>query len=396
MFGNRNQSNASALVTDAAQRQRLLDRALAQQREHAIVFLDADGRIVDWLSGAVDMFGWQPDEVLGETLDRIFLPADVRRGVPEWELRAARSYGKAEDDRWLVRKDGVRIWVSGVLTALRGDDDIVGFVKIMRDRTDLRAHIDNLQSRLEYALRVENDKHVVLGTLAHELRNPLGPLASAAQIIGMVAPDNEQIASSVQIIERQVRYLANLVKDLLEGTRVAVGKVKLHYEVVELRGVIDAAVETCSAALNERAQNVEMLLPDSLKIELDPVRIQQVLVNLITNSSKYSPPQSTIWIKANRDENEAVIYVEDHGRGIPAELLPRIFDLFTQAGREGENAGHGLGLGLALVKGIVDMHRGTVQAKSESGKGTEISVRLPLTRPATLEPVSGADPESMS
>jgi two-component system CheB/CheR fusion protein len=212
------------------------------------------------------------------------------------------------------------------------------------------------------------------------LRSPLGPLMNAAELIRMTAMDKPQIHSASQIIERQVRFIGKLVDDLLETTRVAVGKIALHYETIELASIVDRAVETCSVALKERAQVVVVLLPDSLCIEVDAVRLQQVLVNLISNSSKFSPDGNRIWVKATVDGDELVLRVEDQGKGIPTELLPRIFELFTQATPAGSSA-DGLGLGLALVKGIVEMHGGTVQARSEgTGKGAEIIVRLPLQR----------------
>jgi two-component system CheB/CheR fusion protein len=361
----------------------LLELALQQEQEHAIVLLDPEGRVVSWLGGAERTLGWSRDEMIGQTLERIFTPGDLARGDLDWELRTARSYGKAEDDRFHVRKDGMRVWVSGVLTALRGPNgDIVGFAKILRDRTDIRTHIDTLQARIDQAANVEHEKHVLLGTLAHELRNPLGPLRNAAQIIGEIAADRREIRACVQIIDRQVRFIEKLIEDLLEATRAAVGKMKLHYEVVDLRAAIANAVETCSAMLADDAQAVEVLMPEELSIEADANRLHQVIVNLITNASKFSPRNSKIWVKVTVDAHEVVLRVEDKGKGIPSELLPRIFDLFTQAGSEGDGAGQGLGLGLGLVKSIVELHGGTVQAKSEGeSKGAEIIVRLPLRRP---------------
>jgi two-component system CheB/CheR fusion protein len=338
---------------------------------------------VSWLAGATSTLGYTSEEMAGQTLERIFTPEDLARGDLDWELRAARSYGKAEDDRWQVRKDGMRIWASGIMTGLRAaNGEIVGYMKILRDRTDIRAQVETLQAKVDQSAHVENEKHVVLGTLAHELRNPLAPLTNAAHMIRLVASDRPQIAACVQIIERQVRFIEQLVHDLLEATRAAVGKMKLHYERVDLRAAIDNAIETCSVALDERRQMVEVVIPDAVSLDADPVRLQQVIVNLITNSSKFSPPGSKIWIKATVDEDELVLHVEDKGKGIPPELLPQIFDLFTQAHTEGESPGQGLGLGLGLVKSIVEMHGGTAQAKSEGdGQGAEIIVRFPLRQP---------------
>jgi two-component system CheB/CheR fusion protein len=270
-----------------------------------------------------------------------------------------------------------------VTSALRDDaGKLLGFVKIARDRTDLRAQIESLQHRLEGAQGAEHHRQVVLGTLAHELRNPLGEIANAARLVRRIAAEDETIRNSVQVIERQVRFIDNLVRDLLESTRLAVGKARLHCEVVDLRKLIDDAVETIRGALEAREQPLEIVAPAETPVEVDAVRMRQVLVNLVGNASKFSPFGSRIWIKANVEASELVVRVEDRGRGIPAEMLPRIFELFTQTGPEGGRAGHGLGLGLGVVKSLVEMHGGTVQARSEgSGRGTEIIVRVPARRP---------------
>ncbi len=195
----------------------------------------------------------------------------------------------------------------------------------------------------------------------------------------MAASDKPQVQTYVQIIERQIRFIDDLLKDLLESARVGVGKLKLNYSTFDLRTAINAAVETCSALLRDRRQTVEVVIPDAVTLEADIVRLQQVIINLLTNASKFSPPESGIWIKATVDADELVLRVEDHGCGIPAEMLPRIFELLTQAQEDRASSSHGLGLGLGLVKSIVEMHGGTVQARSEGlNQGTEISIRLPL------------------
>jgi PAS domain S-box-containing protein len=361
----------------------LLGLALSQELEHALILLDANARVVGWYAGATNVLGYSADEMLGQPLDRIFTPEDLARGELALELKSAAAYGKSEDDRWHVRKDGIRIWVSGIVTALRdAAGELVGFTKIMRDRTDLRGHVSTLENRLALAAAGDEQRHTVLGTLAHELRNPLGPLVNAAHLIQLAVSDKPEVTYSVKVIQRQVQFIDQLVKDLLELTRVNVGKVQPHFRRTTLRSITDNAIETCSAALGEKKQTARVFMPDEVPLNADPVRLQQVLVNLISNSSKFSPPGATIWIKATVDGNHVVIRVEDRGQGIPTELLPRIFDLFTQAGSE-ENVGtsHGLGLGLALVKSFVEMHHGTVQARSEgAGKGAEIIVRLPLTQ----------------
>jgi PAS domain S-box-containing protein len=363
------------------QEDQLFALVLAQETEHALVVLDEEHRVVGWRGAATKMFGYDAEEMQGATLDRLFTPEDRARGELNNEYATALSYGRADDDRWLVRKDNMRIWVSGVLTVLRtGDGRVAGFSKIFRDHTEVRTQLDTLRNRLEAALQAENRKNILIGTLAHELRNPLGPLANAVHIIRSSFLDKPEIAYPITIIERQVRFIKALVTDMLDVTRIGTGKITLNVATVDLHQIIDDAIETCSTQIKDKHQTIEVLMP-SITLEADRLRLQQVLVNLIGNASKFSPDGSKIWIKATVEGDEAVVRVEDKGRGIPSELLPHIFDLFTQATTPScdEAAQSGLGLGLSLVKRFVELHHGTVQARSEGvGKGAEVSVRLPL------------------
>ena len=223
------------------------------------------------------------------------------------------------------------------------------------------------------------ERHVVLGTLAHELRGPLGPLRNAALAIHTIAGDHPQVACSLQIIQRQIAFIESVVEDLLETTRAGVGKTALHCQNLRLGDVVSQAVETCSARLNERLQVVDVVLPEALSVEGDRIRLQQVLVNLIQNASKFSPAGSRIRIDAAAEAGDVVLRVKDEGQGIASDLLPKIFELFTQAGPQADGREHGLGLGLGLVKSLVQLHGGTVDAHSDGvGKGTQIVVRLPV------------------
>jgi PAS domain S-box-containing protein len=378
---NTARSNAAALEEE------LFTLFREQETEHALVMLDEEHRVVAWCGAAPKIFGYSASEMCGETLDRLFTPEDRERGEVTNEYATAVAYGRADDDRWLVRKDEMRIWVSGVLTVLRTPDGrIAGFGKIFRDRTEIRTQLDTLRNRLEAMLQADHRKSILIGTLAHELRNPLQPLANAAQIIRLSSLDKAEIAYPLSIIERQVRFIEGLVADMLDVTRVGSGKVVLNLASVQVRQVIDAAIETCSMQLQDKSQPVEVLMPGAIALEADALRLQQVLVNLVGNASKFSPPESKIWIKATVEGDEAVVRVEDKGRGIPSELLPHIFELFTQASgpARDEEAHQGLGLGLALVKSLVELHHGTVQARSEGvGRGAEIAFRLPLKQPSS-------------
>ena len=382
------QTVSASLTTRAFTEDELFAFAREQEMEHALVLLDAQHRVVGWGGAAKKMFGYDAAEMCGATLQRLFTPEDKVRGEVSNEFDTALAYGRADYGRWLVRKDTVRIWVSGVLTVLKtAHGHVAGFSKIFRDRTEVRTQLDTLRNRLDAAVQADHRKNIIIAMLAHELRNPLGPLANAAHMIRLSSLDTAEIAYPLRIIERQVQFIEGLVGDMLDVTRIGSGKVILNLETLTLRQVIDRAMETCSAQLQDKGQTVEVLMPDSITLQADALRLQQVLLNLIGNASKFSPSDSKIWIKATVEGDEVVVRVEDKGKGIPSELLPNIFELFTQASAPArdEAAHSGLGLGLTLVKSFVELHHGTVQARSDGvGKGAEVTFRLPLKQP-TLE-----------
>jgi PAS domain S-box-containing protein len=353
---------------------------LEQGEDHVLVLLDAQSRIVAWRMAAQHVFGYEPREMLGRTVDALFTPEDRSRGVPAAEVEIADKVGRCEDDRWLVRKDGVRIWVSGILSCLRDEaGNIAGYSKLLRDRTDVKEQTDALRTQADSLLAENQRQTLLLGTLAHELRNPLGALANAGQLIEMAYPEDPKLRNATQLIARQSRYLATLIEDLLEDVRIRTGKVELNRARVDLHALLVEATESVGAAMREKDQVVEIVFPQApMTLNADATRLRQVFVNLLANASKFSKPGDKIWVKAMSEGDEAVVRIEDRGRGIPAEVLPRIFALFSQAGGEGPSR-TGLGLGLAIVKQYVELHGGTVQARSEGpGRGSEFVVRLPL------------------
>jgi PAS domain S-box-containing protein len=360
--------------------QRLHDLALKEVGTHALVLLNPDGVIVSWLAGAERLFGYKAEEIIGQKDAVIFVPEDVRRDIPAWERQAASRSGESEDDRWQVRKDGGRIWVSGTLTALHDEQGkLLGFAKIMRNRTDQKTQVETLESRVAALQQAGERKNNFISTLAHELRNPLNAMSIATQLLAQheqASPDVEFAAATVR---RQVEFMSRMVSDLLEVARAATGKVQLHRERVVLREIITQAVETCRAAVDERRHQLHLLLPEvPIHLEADAVRLRQVIVNLVENAAKYTPPGGTIWVKATTEGDEAVVRVQDTGIGIAPEVMPHIFDLFTQAEFAGR-AQRGLGIGLSVVKDTVALHGGTVQATSDGlDKGSEFTIRLPL------------------
>jgi two-component system CheB/CheR fusion protein len=362
-------------------RQELLDALLEQATHHAIILLDAGGHVVSWLGAAERMFGHTAAEMAGQTLDRLFTPEDTARGIPQLEVETALRKGYSENDRWQQRKDGARIYVVGVLVSLHGPQgELLGFGKIMRNLTDHRIAFESLQNQVEGLRSADDRKTVFLGTLGHEIRNHLAPLVNSVELIRRMAAIAPEAEFTVTIMEQQLDAVRRLVDDLLDLTRIAAGKVELKTQRIRVRDVLRDAIETCRPQFGKQRQHFETVFaPKPIEIEGDPIRLQQVFVNLLSNASKYTPAGGTIWLSESIEENEAVVRVKDDGIGISPELLPRIFELFAQ---EAGSAGSGLGIGLSLVKTFVTLHRGQVLVRSNGkGQGSEFTVRLPLAPP---------------
>jgi signal transduction histidine kinase/CheY-like chemotaxis protein len=237
------------------------------------------------------------------------------------------------------------------------------------------------QEELQEAARRKDE---FLAVLAHELRNPLAPLRNALEILRLA--DGEGAAGKDQelkaMMHRQVRYLVRLVDDLLEVSRITRGKLQLRKEWVELIQVVESALETSRSFMEAAGhQLVVTLPPDPIRLDADPIRLAQVLANLLNNAAKYTDPGGHIDLTAERQGNEVVVQVRDNGIGIPAEMLPRIFDLFTQVDLLSGRAQGGLGIGLTVVRSLVQLHGGAVAAHSAGlGKGSVFTVRLPVGR----------------
>jgi signal transduction histidine kinase/CheY-like chemotaxis protein len=253
------------------------------------------------------------------------------------------------------------------------------------------------QEELQEAARRKDE---FLAVLAHELRNPLAPLRNALEILRLA--DGEDVIGKDQeltaMMQRQVRYLVRLVDDLLEVSRITRGKLQLRKERVELTQVIEDALET-SRPLIESAghQLVVTLPPDPILLDADPIRLAQVLANLLNNAAKYTDPGGRIGLTSEREGSEVVVRVRDNGIGIPAEMLPRIFDLFTQVDLLSGRAQGGLGIGLTVVRSLVQLHGGSVFAYSAGpGQGSEFTLRLPIAREPRQGPRAEKAPEARS
>jgi PAS domain S-box-containing protein len=354
-------------------------------RDYAIFMLDVEGRVTSWNAGAQQLKQYCAEEIVGQHFS-VFYPADaIARGWPQDELGLAREHGRYEDEGWRVRKDGSTFWANVVITALYDEDgSLQGYAKISRDMTE-RKRMESLES----ASRRVTD---LLAMLAHELRNPLAPMRNAAAVMREHGASNARVEWCREVIDRQVNQLSRLVDDLLDVGRITTGKIPLQHETLDVRAVIKRAVDDGTPSLASHGHVLEVVLPESpLWLRGDAARLNQVLLNLLDNAARYTAPGGGIRLTAEREGSHVVMRVIDTGTGIPAALLPQVFDIFVQGERTLDRPEGGLGLGLALVKNIVELHHGQVEARSDGpGRGTQITVRLPLAEPAS--PPAGPAP----
>jgi PAS domain S-box-containing protein len=339
-------------------------------KDYAIFMLDTSGNVVSWNTGAQNIYGYSASNIIGTHLSRLYTPEDIARERPAHELATASAEGRYEEEGWRLRMDGSRFWASVITSALYdAEHQLRGFAKVTRDLT-VRRHIEALQEN-------ERQMNEFLAMLSHELRNPLGSIVNALDL-ARHKPAAERTEAR-GIIERQVKHLTHIVDDLLDVSRITRGKIELRKEIVPVNDAVLHAVDSCRPLLNARGHKVDVNpSEEELWIEADPTRLSQVILNLINNAAKYTPAGGRISISINRDNDFVVLRVRDTGIGIPPTLMPKVFDLFVQGDRSLDRTAGGLGIGLTIVKRMVEMHGGTVAAMSGgSGQGSEFVVRLP-------------------
>jgi PAS domain S-box-containing protein len=374
-----------------------LAATLLELSQDAIVIRDAEDRVTFWNRGAQEMYGWSADEALSKTIN-VLLKTDPTA----W---AALNERLERTDFWdgqLIqkRKSGstVRAHCREVLVRnAAGKRSAV--LAIKRDITEQHQAIEALKE-------ADRRKDEFLATLAHELRNPLAPIRNAVEIMRLAGDDRAAIEHSREVLDRQAGQLARIVEDLIDLARIVEKKVEIRKERVPVRSVIETALETSRPQLEEARLRLDVQLPSKpLFLDADPVRISQVLVNLLNNAAKHTAVDGKVSLivertartpdaeaqagGASEDARDMVtIRVRDTGIGISPTLLPHVFEMFTQGPRTTQQGRGGLGVGLALVRNLVAMHGGTVQAFSAGpGEGSEFAVHLPLALSPHESPV---------
>jgi PAS domain S-box-containing protein len=351
--------------------------AIVESSDDAIISKTLDGQILSWNRGAERLFGYSAAEAIGCPITLI-IPADRQH---EEQLILERLHRGERIDHYetvRVAKGGRRLDISLTISPIRDSAGrIVAASKVARDITS--------RKQIEEALReADQRKDEFLATLAHELRNPLAPIRNSLEVLRLTGKLRADAEEMREILERQVEQLVRLVDDLLDVSRITRGKVELRKVPVELANVVQSAIETSRPTIESaRHQLVVDLSGAPIVVEADPVRLAQVVTNLLNNAAKFTPEGGRITISACRDGDEAAISVSDTGVGISAEMLPKVFGMFYQGGSSASTPKGGLGIGLALARSFVELHGGRIEAHSEGpGKGSRFVVRLPVARRA--------------
>jgi two-component system CheB/CheR fusion protein len=315
-------------------------------------------------------------------------PDEAGKARELWE-RTCREGGLYEVEYRIRRgADGQYRWHLGRALPLRdAEGNILRWYGTCTDIHERRAEQAALRESEERLRQEDRRKDEFLAVLAHELRNPLAPIQNSLELLRL-SPTPEALERARTRMERQLRQLVRLVDDLLDVSRIRTGKIRLQLAPVDLAAAVRTAVEACEPAIREAGHALTVSgLDEPLPLVADPARLVQVVSNLLTNAAKYTPRGGQVTVRVGREGSWAVLRVADTGIGIPTGMLTRVFDLFTQVETEQTRAGGGLGIGLSLVKTLVEHHGGQVSAASEGpGRGSEITVRRPLSTQPTSRP----------
>ena len=370
-----------------SQRDRRFESVLSSSGVPFVVFSpvrDASGKVTDFRWGfintaAANIMHCKPAEFLGRKVTDTLPRAWHDRGRFELYVEALEKNEVRESERQ-TEADGNQSWYHIVASPLDGDL-AVWFADITQRKLQERALIE-----------ADRRKDEFLATLAHELRNPLAPIRQAATIARSENATEAQKRWSNSVIERQVQHMSLLLDDLLDVSRITHGTLQLRRQHADLKAIVSAAVETARPLIDERRHQLNLEVPEQLQLNGDPLRLAQVLSNLLANAAKYTNPQGTIRVVAQQVDSELVVAVEDSGIGIASEDLSKVFGMLAQLRSAQEHAAGGLGIGLALAKGIVELHGGRIEARSAGpGQGSRFTVRLPNTvTAARSQPVAGA------
>jgi PAS domain S-box-containing protein len=378
--------------------ERALLAAIVDSSDDAIISKTLEGKILSWNRGAARIFGYEAHEAIGKPITLI-IPPELHAEEQQILDKLSRGERIEHFDTERVTKDGRRIAISLTVSPVRSaDGTVIAASKVARDVSERKIAEQKLRASEEALRLADRRKDEFLALLAHELRNPLAPIRYALAANKKPGRTPEQCRQAEEIIERQVMHMSRLLDDMLDISRITRGVLELKKTRAELTSVIGAAIETARPMLDEKHHTLALDLPsEPVQLEADVVRLAQVFSNLLINAAKYTDPGGRIQLRARPQANEVLVSVSDNGIGIPADMLPRVFTMFFQSQAALARAEGGLGVGLSLVRGLVRLHGGSVEARSDgSGRGSEFLIRLPLGAGAQNMVDAGTEPEQIS
>jgi PAS domain S-box-containing protein len=369
-FMKRKHSEQALRISEASTRL-MIDNAL-----DGIVTIDQQGLITEWNRQAEVIFGWSHQEALGKSLAKLIIPHAYRdahaQGMQRFLTDGSSNILNKRIEVDALNREGETFPIELTVTDLKLGECYY-FTAFIRDITG--------RKKSEAALKeADRRKDEFLATLAHELRNPLAPLSNALNILQLPGVNVERSTEAIGIMRRQTQQIIRLVDDLLDVSRISHGKIELRKEHITLNEAVNHALETAKPPIEAAGHTFSVQLPDHpLWLNADLIRLSQILVNLLNNAAKYTPPRGHIWLEVEKENNMVMVRIRDTGMGIPANMLPKIFDMFTQVDSSIEKSHGGLGIGLMLVKSLVELHGGNIEAHSKgTNQGSEFVIRLPL------------------
>ncbi|MDN5869262.1 MAG: PAS domain S-box protein, partial [Nitrococcus sp.] len=395
---------ASKIARDITERKRAEDklqrseqryRGLFESARDGILILDAQNmRITDANPSMRNLLSYSLEQLEGKELWEIGLFQNQEESLATIHKLREEGYVRHED-MTLRSAQGAIQNVQLIGNIYRDHGHAFAQCNI-RDITERKRMERQIQQQAEELAAAGRRKDEFLAMLSHELRNPLAPILNALQLLGQERDENALHRRARGVIERQVRHLSRLVNELLDVSRITSGRIHLHIERLAVNAVLGRAVERVRPSIDRRGQELSLsLAPDTIWLDADATRLEQVFGNLLDNASKYNADDGHITLSVERDDGQAIIRVRDEGEGIDAATLSHVFELFSQAERSLERSAGGLGIGLALVKSIVELHRGSVEVHSEGlGQGSEFVVRLPLASSQTRPQAAAAPPDT--
>lgn len=370
------------------QNREFLSMMIDSARDYAIFSTDRQGHILSWNAGAERMFGYAEAEILHQDAAIIYTPEDRSASVPEQERQIAEATGMCEDERWHLRKSGQRFFAMGTVRPMRDEkNNLKGFIKIARDMTErkqieqeaIQALTREQEARRE-AETANSMRQRFMGVIAHELRTPLTSIKgfTSTLLTDDIVITEAQKIEFLQIVDEEANNLNNLVEQLLDASQVETGTFSIRTKPESLLTIIDSARAQLHALTLNHTLNLS--IPQDLPLVMaDKQRAAQVIVNLVGNAAKFSPLNTLISVNASVKQGFVQVDITDQGPGIPPSKRDVVFETFTQLEMKDPRGNNkGVGLGLAICKGIVEAHQGTIWVQESEGPGTTISFTLPI------------------